>query len=79
MFADLNNRCLSLFMKLLLTSDLQIASKDVASITTWIGGLDFGKDLNLPLVLLGDNEGIVNLIRNLEHHIKSKHKDVSVH
>lgn len=55
------------------------AGKDVVWATRWMNELDFGRDLNLPIVLNGDNQGTLDLIKNPEHHSRSKHIDIQLH
>lgn len=55
------------------------AAKDIVWATGWMNELGFGKDMNLPIVLNGDNQGTLDLIKNPEHHSKSKHIDIQLH
>ena len=55
------------------------ASKNVVWATRWINELEFGHICNLPIKLLGDNQGTLNLIKNPEHHSRTKHIDVQYH
>lgn len=55
------------------------AGKDVVWVTRWMNELDFARHLNLPIVLNGDNQGTLDLIKNPEHHSRSKHIDIQLH
>ena len=55
------------------------ASKDIVWVTRWMNELNFGRDMNLPVVLHGDNQGTLDLIKNPEHHSRSKHMDILLH
>lgn len=55
------------------------AGKDIVWATQWMNELNLGNDMNLPIVLNGENQKILELIKNPEHHSKSKHIDVQLH
>ena len=55
------------------------AGKDIVWVTRWMNKLNFGKDMNLPIVLHGDNQDTLDLIKNPEHHSRSKHMDIQLH
>ena len=56
------------------------ASKNVVWATKWITELHFEKTLNdRPIKLLGDNQGALDLIKNPEHHSRTKHIDIQYH
>ena len=41
--------------------------------------LGFSKHMNLPIVLNGDNQGTLDLVKNPEHHSRSRHMDIQLH
>ena len=55
------------------------ASKNLVWATRWIKELKFDHICNLPIKLLGDNQGTLDLIKNPEHHSRTKHIDVQYH
>ena len=55
------------------------ASKDIVWATRWIKELRFKDVLTEPMVLAGDNKGSHDLIKNPEHHSRTKHIDVQYH
>lgn len=55
------------------------ASKDIVWATRWFEELNFSKDMNLSIILNGDNQGTLDLIKNPEHHSRSKHMDIQLH
>ena len=55
------------------------AGKDIVWVTRWMNELGFGKHMNFPIKLNGDNQGTLDLIRNPEHHSRSKHIDIQLH
>ena len=56
------------------------ASKNIVWVTRFIKKLHFEKILNdSPIQLLGDNQGALALIKNSEHHSRTKHIDVQYH
>lgn len=55
------------------------AGKNIVWVTRWMNELGFGKHMNLPgIVLNGDNQGTLDLIKNPEHHSRSKHIDIQL-
>lgn len=55
------------------------ASKDIVWATRWMDELNFSKSVKLPICLCGDNKGALDLIRNPEHHARTKHIDIQYH
>ena len=56
------------------------ASKNIVWATRWINELRLEEVLNnSPIQLLGDNQGALDLIKNPEHHSRTKHIDVQYH
>ena len=55
------------------------ASKDIVWATRWIGELGFDKSFKMPILLCGDNQGALDLIKNPEHHARTKHVDIQYH
>ena len=55
------------------------ASKDIVWATRWFGELNFSKDMNLPIILNGDKQGTLDLIKNPEHHSRFKHMDIQLY
>lgn len=55
------------------------ASKDIVWATRWMEELGFSKSMNMPIRLSGDNKGALDLIRNPEHHARTKHVDIQYH
>lgn len=56
------------------------AGKHIVWVTRWMNELGFGKHMNLPgIVLNGDNQVTLDLIKNPEHHSRSKHIDIQLH
>lgn len=55
------------------------ASKDIVWATRWMNELDFSKSMKMPIILKGDNKGALDLIRNPEHHARTKHVDIQYH
>ena len=56
------------------------ADKNIVWATRWINELRLGEMLNNSFIqLLGDNQGAISLIKNPEHHSRTKHIDVQYH
>lgn len=55
------------------------ASKNIILVTRWMNKLNFGKNMNLPIVLHDNNQGTLDLIKNPEHYSRSKHINVQLH
>ena len=56
------------------------ASKNIVWATRWIKELQLAEVLkDSPIQLLGDNQGSLDLIKNSEHHSRTKHIDVQYH
>lgn len=55
------------------------ASKNIVWATQWINELGFDRVCRLPIQLFGNNQGTLDLIKNLKHHSRIKHIDVQYH
>lgn len=55
------------------------AAKSIVWATRWMNELGFGEHMDLPIVLHGDNQGTLDLVKNPEHHSKSRHMDIQLH
>ena len=55
------------------------ASKDIVWTTRWIEELGFDKSFSMSIPLCGDNKGALDLIKNPEHHARTKHVDIQYH
>ena len=55
------------------------ASKNIIWATRWLEELKFSHVCNLPIRLLGENQGSLVLINTPEHHSRTKHIDVQYH
>lgn len=55
------------------------ASKNILWATRRINELGFDRVSRLPIQLFGDNQGTLDLIKNPEHHSRTKHIDVQYH
>ena len=55
------------------------ASKNIIWATRWIKELNFGHVSDLPIQLFGDNQGSLDIIKNPEHHSRTKHIDIQYH
>lgn len=56
-----------------------LTSKDIVWATGWMEELGFSKTMNMPIRLNGDNKGALDLIKNPEHHARTKHVDIRYH
>lgn len=55
------------------------ASKDIVWVTRWMTELGIDKYMHFPIQLNGNNQGTLDLIKNPEHHSRSKHIDIQLH
>ena len=54
-------------------------TKNVVWATRWLNELKFNLVCNLPIRLLNDNQGSLDLIKNFENHSRTKHINVQYH
>lgn len=55
------------------------ASKKIVWATCWMQEVEFDQIADLLICLLGDNQGYFDLIKNSEHHSRTKHIDIQYH